>query len=478
MTEQPARPLDVDPEELRRLGYWVVDRTVEHLRTLRDRPVISTASPRELLAQLGGPLPVKGAAVEEGLALLADVALEHQQHGDHPRYFARVPGPSSPVAVLGEWLATGMQSITSSWGGGSGTATLELVALAWLREALGLPESSEGVLVSGGSMAGATALIVARAERGPGVLYLSEQTHSSIRRAALAMGWPPEQVRTLACDKGFRLSPQMLREAIEQDVAAGLRPAVVVATAGTTNTGAVDDIPGIAEVIAETPGPQRIWLHVDGAYGGPAALLPELPADKGRITGLDRIDSFVLDPHKWLFQPYDIGCLWVAEPAALERTFAMHPEYLADTQGGARDGKVDLHNRTLELSRRSRAAKLWLSLRTYGLDALAGAVRRGVDLAEHAQRVVENDPMLDVVTPAQLGVTTFAVTGLDDAGHASVAAEVTADGFAAITSTVLAGRSVLRLCTINPRTTTDDIDGTLALVVRRAKLRAPGPAEG
>ncbi len=448
--------LDLDVEELRRLGYWVVDRTIEHLTTLPERPAVTVSSYDDLVHRLGGPVPRDPRPAEEGLALLADVALENQQHGDHPRYFARVPGPSSPVAVLGEWLATGMQSIASSWGGGSGTATLEVVALGWLRDALGLAPASEGVLVSGGSMASTTGLVVARAENGPGVAYLSDQTHSSVRRALLAIGWPEGQVRVLPTDPAYRLSADTLRDAVAADLAAGLRPTVVVATAGTTNTGAVDDIPALADVCAG-PG---LWLHVDGAYGGPAALAP----GRNGIVGLDRADSFVLDPHKWLFQPYDVGCLWVARPGALERTFGMHPEYLRDAQRGT----VNLHNRGFELTRRSRGAKLWLTLRSYGLDAIVAAVQRGIDLAELAQRAVEADRRLRVVTPARLGVLTFEVTGVGDAAHADLAAAVTADGFAALTSTVLSGRTVLRLCTINPRTTDDDVTRTVALVAETA----------
>ncbi|MCB0908405.1 MAG: aminotransferase class I/II-fold pyridoxal phosphate-dependent enzyme [Nocardioidaceae bacterium] len=474
MTDLPpptGGPLDIDAEELRRLGHWVVDRTVEHLTTLRDRPAITTASYDELVGLLGGPLPSSPRPVEEGMALLADVALEHQQHGDHPRYFARVPGPSSPVAILGDWLATGMQAIASSWGGGSGTATLELVALGWLRDALGLAPSAEGVLASGGSMANTTALAVARTEMGRGVVYVSDQTHSSIGRSLRALGWEASEIRVVPADPSYRLTAAALRTAVAADVAAGLRPTVVVATAGSTNTGAVDELVGLADVAAE----HGLWLHVDGAYGGPAALA----ADRNGIAGLDRVDSFVLDPHKWLFQPYDLGCVWVCRPGALERTFAMHPEYLVDAQAGGHGpgGETDLHNRGFELSRRARGAKLWLTLRTYGLPALADAVQRGVELAELAERLVASDDRLEVVTPASLGVITFAVVGLDDAAHRRVAAEVTADGFAALSSTVLSGRTVLRLCTINPATSDDDLRRTVALVADVAS-RVGGGGDG
>lgn len=455
-SDVPPGVLDFDPERMRELGYWVVDRTIEHLATLRDRPAISSAPFDELVAVLGGPPPRQGQPVEEGLRLLADVALENQQHGDHPRFFSRVPGPSSPVGVLGEWLATGMQSITSSWGGGSGTATLEVVALGWLRDALGLPPESEGVLVSGGSMANITALIAARAHVGPGLVYVSDQTHSSIVRGLRAMGWTDDQIRVLPTDSSYRLSPDALREAVTSDQAAGRQPRIVVGTAGCTNTGSIDDLPGLADVCAA----HGMWLHVDGAYGGPAALA----ADRNGILGLERVDSFALDPHKWLFQPYDIACVWVARPGGLERTYAMHPEYLRDTQAGS----MDLHNRGLELTRRSRAAKLWLTLRTYGLDTLVAAIGRGITSGQEAQRLIEQQPDLEIVTPASLGVVTFAVRGLDDAGHSAIAAAITADGYAALSSTVLSGRTVLRMCTISPRTTREDLERTVELIVTTA----------
>ena len=443
-------PLALDEATLRELGYWVVDRTIEHLRTLPERPAITERSAADLDALLGGDIPRTEGDLGEGLRLLADVALEAQQHGDHPRYFARVPGPSSPVAVLGAWLATGMQGIASSWGGGSGTATLELTSLRWLRDALGLAPDADGVLLSGGSMASTTALIVARAERGDGVLFLSDQTHSSIMRGALGIGWNAADIVVIPTDERQRLDPHALADAIGRVRAEGRRPAVVVATAGTTNTGAVDDIPALAAICRE----QSIWLHVDGAYGGPAALT----ASRHGVAGLDLADSFVLDPHKWLFQPYDIACLWVAHPGALERTFAMHPEYLADVQGA----QVDLHNRTLELTRHARAAKLWLTLRTYGLDRIAAAIEHGIASAEHAQRCIERGGVFEVVTPASLGVVTFALPGGTKEQHAQIAARLTADGYAALTSTVIASRSVLRICAINPRTTAADIDGTIA----------------
>jgi aromatic-L-amino-acid decarboxylase len=458
----PADLLSVNPEDMRRLGYWVVDRTIEHLTTLDAQPAIRETEAGVLRRALGGPVPRDGHELDADLVTLADVVLANQQHGEHPRYFARVASPASYAGILADWLGTGMQSVASSWGGGSGPTTIELVALEWLRDALGLAPTSEGVLLSGGSMANITGIVTARSENGDGVIYLADQTHSSIGRAMPAIGQPAGMVRKVSTDDAFRMSPRALIAEIEADIAAGRRPSVVVATAGTTNTGAVDDLPALAEICRR----HGLWLHVDGAYGGPAAL-----SSRGRsvMPGLDLVDSFVMDPHKWLFQPYDVACLFVREPGALERTFAMHPEYLADLDGH----EVDLHNRSLELTRRSRALKLWLTIRHYGIDVLAQAIERGIALAEYAQRAVEADERLEVVTPAQLGIVNFAAKGCTDDDHRRAIAALNVEGRAAASSTVLRGRTVFRLCIINPGTTTQDLDFTIDRLAGLAGLAQP-----
>ncbi len=456
-------PLALSAEQMRALGYWVVDAVVEHVSGGDAGPAIRTGEPDELMAALGGPVPERPGDPLAALQTLRDVALEHIQHGDHARYFARVPGPAAFAGVLGEWLGTGFNALVASWAGGSGPATVELVVLEWLRELLGLDPGTEGVLVSGGSMANLTALACARAVGGPGVAYLSDQTHASIPRALTALGFGAEEVRILASDEDFRLSAAAVAAAVAEDRAAARRPAIVVATAGTTNTGAVDELGALAELCAA----EGMWLHVDGAYGAPAALAP---SGRAVLEGLARADSLVLDPHKWLFQPYDIGCLFVRSPGALAQAFAMTPEYLVDTLAGT--GQVDFRDRTLELSRRARALKLWLTFRTHGAAAIRAAIARGIELAEFAERCVRNDPRYEVVTPAQLAIVTFALVGADGDEHARRAAALAEDGFAAVSSTTLRGRSVLRLCTINPRTREDDVVQTLERLAVGVRHRA------
>ncbi len=447
----PADLLAFDAPTMRTLGYAMVDRTIAHLQGLGDIPAISEGTPDSLEASLGGPLPQSSGDLAEGLGLLAETALAYQQHGDHPRYFARVPGPSSFPGILADWLATGMQSVASSWAGGSGTTTVELTVIRWLAEALGLSPDCEGILQSGGSMANTTAIMAARAQRGPGVVYVSDQTHSSLTRSLRMIEQPADQVRMLPTNTRFALEAATVRAAVEADLAAGMRPMLVIATAGSTNTGAVDELDHLADLAQEF----GFWLHVDGAYGGAAALSP---LGRAHMRGLERADSFVTDPHKWLFQPYDIACLLVRHPGVLEQAFAMYPEYLRDLAGS----QVDLHNRSLELTRRSRALKLWLTFRTYGVEILALAVERGIALAEYAGSVIEADPRLEIVVPPQLGIVNFAHIDATDEHHRAAVARLNADGFAAASTTVLDGRTVLRLCIINPRTTTDDLDGTIA----------------
>jgi aromatic-L-amino-acid decarboxylase len=454
-------PLGLEPEEMRRLGHWLVDRVVDHFEHGGEGPAIRTGTPEELNSALGGPPPREPGDPLGEMRTLVDVALANMQHGDHPRYFARVPGPSSFAGVLGDWLGTGFNAIATSWAGGSGPATVELVVLEWLRSLLGLPEETEGVIVSGGSLASLTGLVAARQATGPGVAYLSDQTHASIGRALLAIGFGPGEVRVLPTDGDLLLTVGAVEAAVAEDRRRGLRPGFVVATAGSVNTGAVDPLGPLADLCER----EGLWLHVDGAYGAAAALCE---AGREALAGLERADSLVLDPHKWLFQPYDAGCLFVRRPGALEAAFDLTPEYLADTT--AASGEVDFRDRGLELTRRSRALKLWLTFRTYGVERIGEAIARGIALAEHAQRELEADDRWRVVTPARLGIVTFELVGAAPGEHAARAAALARDGYAAVTSTELRGRSVLRLCTINPRTTEADVSSTLE--------RLAGPAPG
>jgi len=394
---------------------------------------------------------------------LVSEVLPFVQHGDHPRFFARIPGPSNPVAVLADFLAAGLNLFVGSWTGGSGPATVELVVLEWLRDLCALPEGTEGVFVSGGSVATLDALAVGRTQvlGGPddaAVAYLSDQTHAAVGRALRVLGFDAERVRVLPSDERLRLSPGALRDRIAADRAAGLRPFCVVASAGTTNTGAVDPLEELARLCRG----EGLWLHVDAAYGGPALL-----AARGRelMAGIEHADSVAIDPHKWLFVPYECAVLLVRHAGALAGSFALHPEYLADVRRN--DEEVNFFDRGVQLTRGARALKVWMTIKVFGLAELRAAVERGLELAEVAEARLR-EAGWTIVTPAQLAIVSFrredaaSDPGELDRRHERVVSQMQRAGTAAVSSTVLHGRTVLRMCTINPRTTEDDI----ALTVR------------
>jgi aromatic-L-amino-acid/L-tryptophan decarboxylase len=448
-------PLSLPPEEMRRLGYRVVDRIVEHLERVGEEPPIRVGDAAELRAALGGPPPEAPGDPDAALEALFEQVLPFVQHVDHPRFFARIGSPSNFASVLADAAASGFNVFAGSWTGGSGPAAVELIVLDWLRDWCGLPANTEGVLVSGGSVATLVALAAARTarfgERAPAeaVAYTSDQAHAAVGRGLRVLGFGRDQLRVLGSDERFRLPVAAVRAAIEEDLAAGRVPFCVAATAGTTSTGAVDPLDELADLCAE----RGLWLHVDGAYGAPAVL-----TERGRaeLAGLERADSLVLDPHKWLFQPYEIGCVLVRDGTLLERTFALSGAYLRDTEGG----EVNFRDRSVQLTRMPRALKLWLSVRVFGVAAFRDAVARGIALAEHAERLLRERPGWDVVSPAQLAVVCFRREG-DDALQTAIADAMVADGFAAPSTTVLDGRVALRLCTINPRTTFADVEQTI-----------------
>src|SRR5215210_6747054 len=299
-------PLELPPEEMRRLGYRVIDRIVEHWETLDSQPPVVVGEAAALRAALGGPAPEQPGDADAALDRLFDEVLPWTTRPIHPRFFARISSPSNYISTLADAVASGFNLLGTSWVASSGPSTLELTVLEWLREWCGMPAGSDGLLVSGGSVASLTALVAAREARGGagGVVYLSDQAHASILRDLRVMG--EREVRVLPSDAAFRLPVEAVASAVADDRAAGHVPFAVVANAGTTNTGAVDPLAELADLSAR----EGMWFHVDGAYGAPAALTE---GGRALLAGIERADSLVIDPHKWLFQPYEAGAVLVRE---------------------------------------------------------------------------------------------------------------------------------------------------------------------
>jgi len=348
---------------------------------------------------------------------------------------------------------------------------IELITINWLRQACGLPTGAGGLFVSGGSMANLTALTVARHIKlgnidPTAMIYCSDQTHSSILRGLQVMGFQTSQLRSLPTDDQYRLDLAALHQAVATDLQCGCRPFCVVANAGTTNTGAIDPLPQLADFCRKND----LWLHIDGAYGAAAALSAN---GKQLLVGLEYADSLSIDPHKWLFQPYEIGCVLVRDESWLKETFHILPEYLANIE--EQQGEVNFCDRGIQLTRSFRALKLWLSIKAFGRESFETAINTGIKLAEYAANIITQTPKWALVPPPQLGVLTFRYAPpnltLEEQNqiNTSLPDALIQDGFAMISTTTLRGMTVLRLCTINPRTQETDIRETVSTLAHFAE---------
>jgi glutamate/tyrosine decarboxylase-like PLP-dependent enzyme len=456
--------LELTSEEMRSLGYRVVDQIVEHFETLEDKPVMRVSPRVELEAELREPLPEEPAPIDTLFDQLQRVVWPNIGNVQHPRFFAFIPSPSNFVSVMADALAAGFNPFAGNWLEGSGPAQIELVTIDWLREMLRLPETAGGLFVSGGSMANLTALAAARMARldkrcDDAVIYFSDQTHNSIEKALRVLGFARERIRALPSDEDFRLKVESLRRAVAEDRASGKRPFLVVANAGTTNTGAIDPLDQLADLCDR----ENLWLHVDGAYGAAACL-----SERGRklLTGIERADSLSLDPHKWLFQPFEIGCVLARDARLLKNTFHTMAEILEDTKRSEEE-EINYYDYGVQLTRGFRALKLWLSLKTFGAAAFREAINRGFEMAEFAESLLLQSDCWRITSPATFGIVTFRfiAEGCSESEineiHRRMVEMMTEDGFAFANSTALRGQTVMRLCTINPRTTEADVRATI-----------------
>ena len=402
------------------------------------------------LARPHGPRSVAAAVAD------AEEVFAYRVRMDDPAFFGFIPSPVSPLSWLGEVLTSHFNAHAGSWMQSSGPTAIEEGLIAWLAERAGLPVTAGGLFVSGGSMANLTALMVARdrmllaANRVRAVAYVSRQTHSSVAKGLAVLGFLPEQIRKVAVDDQFRLRVDLLRTAIRQDRDRGLLPFAVVASCGTTNTGSIDPLHAIADLTAA----ERLWLHVDGAYGASVALSH---AHRGLVDGLGRADSISWDAHKWLFQTYGCGFVLVRDKADLAATFATTPEYLRDA--AATDETPNYWDFGLELTRPARAMKLWFTLQVLGEQAIGEMIDHGFHLAETVERRLRELADWSIVTPASLGIVNFRYVPSNlsddqaDQLNDAIAAQMIARNIAAPLTTKIHGRTVLRICAISPEAT-------------------------
>jgi aromatic-L-amino-acid/L-tryptophan decarboxylase len=467
--------LELDHETMRRIGHQVADLVAEHLATLREQPAFRTLDPTSARKLLPVDPPERPSSFETVLQQFRESVVPHHAREPHPRFLGYIPSCPTFPAVMGDWLATGFNFFAGVWPVAAGPNELELTVLEWFRRWMGMPAGTRGLLTSGGSAATVTAVVAARhaaiadeiEEMSRLTVYCSDQAHSSVMKAAWIAGIARPNVRAVPSDDAFRLRMGALREMVERDRANGLRPFLLCATAGATNTGAVDPLHDLADFA----GAEKLWLHTDAAYAGFSVL-----TDRGRrlLDGLGRADSLTLDPHKWLYVPFECGCLLARDPSALERAFSVHPEYLQDVR--VRETEVNFSDYGEQLTRYSRALKVWFSVQFYGTAAIAAAQNRGMTLAELVERIVRESPDMEVLSPAQFGIVCFRVhpVGLDDPEalnglNERVNAQVNRSGFVLMSSTRLRGALSLRLCIPGHRTTEEDVRAVIELVRETAK---------
>lgn len=462
---------DISKEEFLRAGHEVIEWIGEYLENIRDYPVLTRTQPGDLVRSLPESGPEQGESMDALLSDFRNLVVPSVTHWNHPRFHGYFANSASGPGILAEALAAALNMNHMVWRSGPAAAELEQVALGWLRDWMGLPKDWFGVIYDTASVSTFHALVCAREAvcpeartegARPGlVVYASEHAHSSVEKGAIAAGFGQKYVRKIPTDAEFRMRPDLLAAAVEADVASGLRPCCVVPTVGTTSTTSIDPVPQIAAVARQ----YGMWMHVDASFAGPAAILPEC---RHLLDGSEHADSFVVNPHKWLFTPVDISVFYTRKPEILRRAFSLVPEYL---KTGEDRVAVNYMDYGVPLGRRFRALKLWFVLRRFGRQGISAILRNHIAWIQELATTIARDERFEVVAPVPLSLICFRLRGSDESNRALLE-RVNATGRAFLSHTVLNDRFVLRLSAGNLRMTREDLDTTWQTVVRCAAAAA------
>ncbi|PYQ64265.1 MAG: amino acid decarboxylase [Acidobacteria bacterium] len=460
---------DLSPDEVLRLGRLAADAVAEHREKLTDRPVFGKIGSDASL--FDGPPPEEGRPFEDVLDFVREHVLPYPFGNSHPRFFGFINATADPVGTTADYLAAALNP--NCWGGDHAAIHVENQVVRWLAALLGLPAGAEGILVSGGSMANFTALAAARRAMTPGnvredglggegrpklVVYASDQVHHCVDKAVDLLGIGTRNLRKIETDERFRIRLDLLERAIAEDRAAGLSPAIVVGTAGTVNTGSVDPLDALAELCRR----ESLWFHVDGAYGAMAVLSRELAP---LFAGLEKADSIAADPHKWLYVPYEAGATFVRESGRLAATFRKFPEYLASDPESPFPGPAWFAERGVELSRGFKALKVWMGIRVHGTRAYARAIENDVALARFLSDEVDRRPDYERLAEPVLSIANFrwrpVGAGLSESDidrlNRRIVNRLVGAGSFFLAPTILKGRTAMRACIVNFRTTREDL---------------------
>jgi aromatic-L-amino-acid decarboxylase len=481
-------PLEMTPSEFRKVGRQLVERIGEFLCTLPDRPVVPNESPQVIREALGmGSLPEQGAEAKDLLEEAANLLFEHSTFNGHPRFWGVITSSAAPIGALGDLLAAAVNPNMGSWIGGPMANEIEAQTIRWIAEMIGYPTDCGGLLVSGGNMGNFVGFLAARKAKvtwdvgasgllGEGArrlrVYTSSETHTWIHKATDMFGLGTEAIRWIPVDEQLRMDTTALRSQVQADIEAGDLPFLVTGTAGTVSTGAVDPLPEIAAIRRE----YDLWFHVDGAYGGFAAVLRnsgqgKVPAD---LEGISEADSVAVDPHKWLYTPLEVGCALVRKPEALRETFSYHPPYY---HFGEEASTIDYYEYGPQNSRGFRALKVWLALRQVGRAGYVEMISDDMRLAQELYRLVDAHAELRAFTQG-LSITTFRYVPPDltpgseqvetylNRLNAELLTRLQKSGEAFLSNAVVTGKFLLRACVVNFRTSLEDVEALPTLVTR------------
>ena len=448
----------MEKETFRKFGYRFIDWVADYMDELEKLPVLSQVKPGEIRSKLPQNPPIQAETMEKLFLDFKKIILPGITHWQHPSWFAYFPANNSPPSILAELLTAGLGAQCMIWQTSPAAAELEEVVLEWLRQMLGLPEGMEGVIQDTASTATLVALLTAREKatnfeanqkglKKTLVVYASEETHSSIEKGVKIAGYGRENLCYIPTDDSFAMVPSKLEEAVKRDKKRGLKPACVVATLGTTSSTAIDPLAAIGKICSS----QNIWLHVDAAFAGTAAILPE---KKWMLEGAENMDSFVFNPHKWMLTNFDCSAYFVKDPGMLIRTFEIHPEYLKTGQ----DSQVkNFRDWGVQLGRRFRALKLWFVIRSYGVEGLQKIVREHIRLAQMFKEWVKKHEAFELMAPVELSLVCFRLNdGRNEEALESLnrrlLESLNQTGKVFLTHTTLKGKYVLRMA-IASRTT-------------------------
>lgn len=473
-------------DEFRAAGHRLIDALAEFYASLPNRPVTrgeSVGRLREVLAP--APLPAEGRPGGELLDEITPLLFDHSLHNGHPRFFGYITSSAAPLGALADLLAAGINQNCGLRDLAPLANEIERQAVGWLAELIGFPVPCGGIMVSGGNVANILALIAARRARlgmdvrrdgligaaGRPRVYGSRETHTWVQKAADVAGLGTDAIRWIRTDAGQRMDPAALARAIDDDRRAGDVPFMIIGTAGNVSTGAIDPLPEIAAIARD----HGLWFHVDGAYGAPAACLPEAPRALGALA---LADSVALDPHKWLYAPLEAACTLVRDPDALRDAFSFHPPYYRLDEE-ASEGGIDYFDHGLQNSRGFRALKVWLCLRQAGRKGYEQSIRADIELARRLDARARAEPAIEAGTQ-HLSITTFRFRPADagsseaweryvDRLNEALLIRLQRSGEAYVSNAVLGGRYFLRACIVNFRTRESDVDALIDVVVRHGR---------